>query len=138
MTKRILLAEDNQDTAEIVSFVLKFLGHEVVLATDGVEAVEKAISFQPDLILMDMMMPRMDGFEAVSELRQHADTKTIPIVAATALASAGDRKKCLAAGCDDYLSKPVTAKQLAPAIERLLRSDHARPADHRGSGFTLG
>jgi CheY-like chemotaxis protein len=124
MKARILLAEDNQDAAEIVSLLLRFLGHEVLLASDGIEAVEKAVSLQPDIIIMDMMMPGMDGFQAVSELRRHAETKTIPIVAATALAGAQDRNKCLAAGCDEYLSKPVTTKELAPVIDRLLHSDH--------------
>jgi CheY-like chemotaxis protein len=124
MRARILVAEDNRDTAEIVSLVLQFLGHEVLIAGDGLEAVEKAISYQPDLIIMDVMIPRMDGFQAVSELRQRAETKTIPILAATALAGAQNRNKCLAAGCDEYLSKPVTAKELGPVIDRMLRTDH--------------
>ncbi|MGH7826856.1 MAG: response regulator [Candidatus Binatia bacterium] len=121
MKPRILLAEDNKDAAEIITFVLQFLGYEIVVARDGVEAVESAMSLRPDLIIMDMMMPRMDGFEAVSELRRHPETKTIPILAATAMAGSEDRKKCLAVGCDEHLPKPLSPKTLGPVIQRLLR-----------------
>ncbi|MGH7826862.1 MAG: response regulator [Candidatus Binatia bacterium] len=121
MKPRILLTEDNTDAAEIIAFVLKFFGYDVVVAKDGVEAVESAMSLRPDLIIMDMMMPRMDGFEAVSELRRHSETKTIPILAVTAMAGPEGRKKCLAVGCDEYLPKPISPKTLGPAIQRLLR-----------------
>lgn len=127
MKPRILLAEDNQDAAEIISLVLKFSGYEVVVARDGVEAVEKALSLRPDLILMDMTMPRMDGFQAVSELRHQPETKTIPVLALTAMVSSEDRKRCLASGCDDYLPKPVSPKTLRPAIQRLLRFPKENP-----------
>ena len=118
---RILLAEDNEDVAQILSVTLGFLGYEVIVARDGIETLELAPSLHPDLIIMDMLMPRMDGFQAVSNLRQHPETKNIPILALTALALVNDREKCLAAGCDDYISKPCTPQDLAAAVERLLR-----------------
>jgi CheY-like chemotaxis protein len=118
MKARILLAEVNTDAAEVVAGVLRFLGHEVTVARDGVEAVESAMSLRPDLSVMDMMMPRMDGFQAVLELRHHPETQTIPILAAIALVGSEDRKRCLASGCDDYLPKPLTTKDLV--INRLL------------------
>lgn len=121
MKKRILLAEDNKDVADIVTAGLTFLGYEVVVARDGIEAVESAISSRPDIIVMDMLMPKLDGFEAAAQLRRHAETKTIPILAATALARTEDRKRCLASGCDDCIVKPFTTHSLAAAIEKLLR-----------------
>lgn len=131
MKTRILLAEDNKDAAEIVSFVLQYLGYEVIWARNGVEAVESALSLHPDLIIMDMMMPRMDGFEAVSELRQHPETQTIPILAATARVGSEDRNRCLACGCDEYMPKPLLPKELAPVVNRLLKSS-------ANAGFNTG
>jgi len=126
MKKRILLAEDNRDAADIVRAALGFLGYEVAVARDGVEAVESAISLHPDLIVMDMMMPRMDGFEAASQLRRHPETEAIPILAATAMASSDSREKCLASGWDDHIPKPFTYKELGAAIERLLQEGWQR------------
>lgn len=122
MKKLILLAEDNRDAADIATVALGFLGYEVVVARDGLEAVERAISLHPDLIVLDMMMPKINGFQAASQLRHHPETETIPILAATALASSEDRAQCLASGCSDYIAKPFTPKELAAAIERLLQS----------------
>jgi two-component system alkaline phosphatase synthesis response regulator PhoP len=122
MKKRILLAEDNKDAADIGTVGLQFLGYEVVVARDGEEAVERAVSLHPDLIVLDMMMPKMNGFEVASQLRSHPATKTIPILAATALAGSEDRQQCLASGCTDYISKPFTPRELGAAIERLLQS----------------
>lgn len=126
MKKRILLAEDNRDVADIVTAGLRFLGYEVTVASDGVQAVESAISLRPDLIVMDMLMPKLDGFQAAAKLRQHPETRTIPILAATALARTQDRKRSLASGCDDCIVKPFTTNTLAAAIEKLLR-------EHRGA-----
>jgi CheY-like chemotaxis protein len=86
--------------------------------------LERAISFHPDLILMDMMMPNVSGFEATSRLRQHPQTRTIPILAASALTSSENRLKCLASGCNDHIAKPFTTKEMADAIEKLLQ-EHA-------------
>ena len=121
MKKLILLAEDHKDVAEIVTVVLRLLGYDVALARDGIQAVERAIALHPDLIVMDIMMPNMNGLEAASQLRQHAETKSIPILAATAMATTEDQQKCLASGCNGYIAKPFTPKELAAAVNRLLR-----------------
>jgi len=124
---RVLLAEDHPATIEVVQKELEVLGYEVTVAEDGVEAVEKATAEPPDLIVMDMLMPKMDGFQAASQLRQNPKTKDIPILAATALARPGDREKCLQSGCDDYITKPFTHRQLGAALNRLLEAQARRP-----------
>lgn len=121
MKKRILLVEDNLETIEVVRQELEVLGYEVLLAEDGVAAVEVATSQLPDLIVMDIRMPKMDGLQAASQIRKDPKTQAIPILAATAKALPGDREKCLASGCDDYLAKPFTHNELGAAIEKLLK-----------------
>lgn len=119
MKKRVLLAEDHPDTADLVKFGLESLGYDVEVAENGVEAVKKATAERPDLIVMDMMMPVMDGLQATSEIRQNPKTKDIPVLAATALASSGDQERCLTSGCNGYISKPFTCRQLDAAIKQL-------------------
>ena len=127
MKKRVLLAEDHPETIELMQLELEVLGFEVVVAQNGLEAVEKATAESPDLIVMDMLMPKMNGFQAAASIRQSPKTKGIPILAATALARPGDREKCLESGCDGYIAKPFTHRQLGAAIERILepRADFA-------------
>ena len=120
MKKRILLVEDNKDALEIFAHALNFLGYETTIAKNGTEAVDLAGTENPDLIMMDIMLPKMNGFEATAQLRNNPKTQFIPILAATAMALPGDREKCLRAGCDGYLAKPFTHKELGFAIERLL------------------
>jgi len=119
MKKRILLVEDHPGTIEVMQQELEVLGYEVTLAENGVKAVEMATSESPDLIVMDIIMPKMDGLQAASQIRKNPKTKDIPILAATALARPGDREKCLEGGCDGYIAKPFTHKQLGVAIEKL-------------------
>jgi len=119
MKKRVLLAEDHPDTADLVKFGLNSLGYEVEVAENGLEAVEKAASDCPDLIVMDMMMPVMDGLQATSRIRQNPKTKDIPVLAATALSRPGDEERFLTSGCNGYISKPFTCRQLHAAIQRL-------------------
>ena len=119
MKKRILLVEDHSGTIEVMQQELEVLGYEVTLAENGVKAVEMATSESPDLIVMDIVMPKMDGLQAASQIRKNPKTKDIPILAATALARPGDREKCLEGGCDGYIAKPFTHKQLGVAIEKL-------------------
>ena len=121
MKKRILLVEDNSDTVAIISHALNFLGYETSIANDGIEAVELARSENPDVIIMDMMLPKMNGFEATSKIRNDPKTELVPILATTAMAMPGDREKCLKAGCDGYLAKPFTYRDLGHAIEKLLK-----------------
>lgn len=127
MKKRVLLAEDHPGTIEVMQQELEVLGFEVIVARNGLEAVEKATAESPDLIVMDMLMPKMDGFQAAASIRQSPKTKGIPILAATALARPGDREKCLESGCDGYTAKPFTHRQLGAASERILepRADFA-------------
>jgi CheY-like chemotaxis protein len=122
MKKRVLLAEDHPGTIEVMQLELEVLGYDVTVAQDGQEAVQKATTEPPDVIVMDMRMPKMDGFQAASSIRQNPKTKDIPILAATALARPGDREKCLESGCDGYIAKPFTHKQLGAAIDRLFEA----------------
>jgi CheY-like chemotaxis protein len=116
----VLLAEDSQVTAELIQKMLEFFGYQVIVARNGVEAVAKAAAEIPDLIVMDIHMPVMDGLQAAVEIRKDPKTKSIPILAATAKAMAGDEERCLASGCDSYISKPFTHTQLAAAVKKLL------------------
>ena len=121
MKTKILLVEDNPATMEVVHQELEVLGYDVAIARDGAEAVELAGSELPDLIIMDMLMPKMNGGEATARIRKNPKTKAIPILAATAKALPEDRDKCLASGCDDYIAKPFSYRELHAAIEKLLK-----------------
>jgi CheY-like chemotaxis protein len=121
MKKRILLVEDNPATIDVMQKELEFLGYESVVADNGREAVDLSLSQAPDLIIMDISLPKMDGLEASLLIRKNPKTQSIPILAATARALPGDREKCLQAGCDDYLAKPFTHRELGAAIKRLLK-----------------
>ena len=116
----ILLVDDNLTVLDTMSTFLEARGYQILLAYDGVQAVEKTLEEQPDLIIMDIQMPRLDGLEATLQIRATAEIATIPIIALTALAMPGDRERCLAAKMNDYLSKPVSLKQLMAAIEAQL------------------
>ncbi len=120
MKKKILLAEDNVATVDVMQKELEFLGYESIIAKDGKEAVEMAASCLPDLIIMDISLPKMDGIEATSLIRKNPKTQSIPILAATAKALPGDKAKCLQAGCNDYIAKPFTHHELGAAIKKLL------------------
>ena len=126
MKRRVLLAEDNPATIELMTKELEALGYEVSVAENGLEAVRKAISDPPDLVVMDVIMPKMDGLQAAGRLRKNPKTKDIPILAATGLALPGDREKCLESGCDGYITKPFTPKQLGAAIEKLSKEVSGR------------
>ena len=116
----ILLAEDNPDNITAVSAFLKARGYRLVVARDGAEAVDLARQEHPALILMDIQMPKLDGREAMRALRKDPGFADVPIIALTALAMAGDRERCLAAGADEYMTKPVGLKKLDQAIQQLL------------------
>ncbi|BAY31849.1 two-component hybrid sensor and regulator [Nostoc carneum NIES-2107] len=116
----ILLAEDNQANIDTMSGYLESRGYRLILAKNGQEALEVAKSQQPDLIVMDVQMPVMDGLEAMRHLRQERQFDHVPIIALTALAMPGDRENCLDAGANEYLSKPIKLKQLAVTIQQLL------------------
>ncbi len=117
---KILLVEDNEMNRDMLSRRLIKKGHEVVIAVDGQQGVDMAVSEGPDLILLDMSLPVMDGWEAASRLKADPATKAMPIIALTAHAMAGDKEKCLEAGCEDYDTKPVEFKRLLGKINDLL------------------
>jgi len=117
---KILLVEDNEMNLDMLSRRLERRGYEVLIAVDGAQGVDLTQTEKPDLILMDMSLPVMDGWEATRRLKGDPDTKTIPIIALTAHAIAGDRERCLAAGCDEYESKPVKFPRLLAKIEQIL------------------
>ena len=127
MKRKILLVEDHPANVEMLTMGLEFLGYAVTVAGDGNEAVEMAASQLPDLIVMDILLPNVNGLEATARIRSNPKTRAIPILAATALAMPGDMEKCLESGCDAYLAKPFTPKQLAAAIEKLLK-DRSEPS----------
>lgn len=110
--KKILIVDDNPSIRELITLWLRFIGFKPITAKNGTEAVDKALSEKPNLILLDILMPLVDGRETVRLLRAKPETKDIPVLAATALSSSSDLKSCLEAGCDDYIVKPFTCKTL--------------------------
>jgi CheY-like chemotaxis protein len=117
---KILIVEDNEMNLDMLSRRLERRGYEVVIAMDGATGVSMAKSDKPDLILMDMSLPVMDGWEATRQIKADDDVKEIPVIALTAHAIAGDREKALAAGCDEYESKPVKFPRLLAKIQEFL------------------
>jgi CheY-like chemotaxis protein len=121
---KILLVEDNDLNRDMLTRRLTKRGYEVVTATDGEQGLELAQAERPDLVLMDMSLPGIDGWETTRRLRAEAETASIPVIALTAHAMAGDRERALEAGCDDYDTKPVEMDRLLLKIESLT---HPRP-----------
>ncbi|MBW2288616.1 MAG: response regulator [Deltaproteobacteria bacterium] len=117
---RILLVEDQEMNRDMLSRRLTKRGYDIDIAVDGAEGIEKARSGNPDLILMDMSLPVIDGWEATRTLKADAATSSIPVIALTAHAMSTDREKALAAGCDGYETKPVELPRLLEAIEKVL------------------
>ena len=117
---KILLVEDNEMNWDMLSRRLKRRGYEVVIAMDGRQGVEMASSEAPDLILMDMGLPVLDGWQATQQIKQTSRIQSIPIIALTSHAMKGDREKALAAGCDDYDVKPIDFPRLLEKIQQLL------------------
>jgi len=123
---KLLLVEDNEMNRDMLSRRLERKGYTVVCAVDGQEGVNKARAEKPDLILMDMSLPVIDGWEATHQLKEGGDTKAIPLIALTAHAMEGDERKAREAGCDDYDTKPVDLARLLGKIEGLLQRRAAR------------
>ena len=117
---KILLVEDNEMNRDMLSRRLKRRGYEVSIAVNGAEGVAMANSNPPDLILMDMSLPVMDGWEATKNIKADPNTQSIPVIALTAHAMSGDREKALQAGCDDYDTKPIELARLLTKIETFL------------------
>jgi two-component system cell cycle response regulator DivK len=126
MSPRILFIEDNPDNQDIYRTILEHHGHEVRVAGDGESGVRIAVSELPDLILMDLSVPVIDGLEATRMLKGNPRTAAIPIIALTAHALLEDRQRALDAGCDSFLSKPVAPRRVAEEVERWTRGQGAR------------
>lgn len=117
---RILIVEDNRDNMTLIVDVLDSLDYEVIQAHDGEQGVRLALNEKPDLVLMDLSLPRMDGWTATRALRQMEGFAHIPILALTAHAMVGDRERAMEAGCTDYISKPINIQELASKLRQYL------------------
>jgi two-component system, cell cycle response regulator DivK len=117
---KILLVEDNEMNRDMLSRRLERRGYDVIVAVDGEEGVVRAKADAPDLVVMDLSLPGIDGWEATRQLKAAEETRAIPVLALTAHAMAGDRDKALAAGCDDFDTKPVDLPRLVAKVEALL------------------
>jgi CheY-like chemotaxis protein len=120
---RILVIEDNEMNRDMLSRRLARKGYQVILATDGRRGISAARDEAPDLILMDMSLPEMDGWEAARHLKTDATTRQIPVIALTAHAMVSDRKRALDAGCDEYETKPIEFSRLLAKIQTMLRQE---------------
>lgn len=117
----VLVVEDNQDNRELIVKALRVNGYNVIEAADGEEAIEKAKAERPDLILMDLFIPKIDGYEVTRILKGNDEFKNIPVIACTAHAMKGDMEDALAAGCDGYIPKPIDVRELSNQINSFLR-----------------
>ena len=120
MKKKILIIEDNEQNLYLATFLLEQSGYEIITAQNGLEGVEKAQAEKPDLILMDIQLPEMNGYEATTRIKGMADINRIPIVAVTSYAMVGDREKALAIGCAGYIEKPFDPETFVAEIEKHL------------------
>jgi two-component system cell cycle response regulator DivK len=120
VTKRILIVEDQEDNRAIMRDLLNTAGYNLIEAVDGEEGVRLAQSQRPDLILMDIQLPILDGYEATRRIRALAELKSIPIIAVTSYALSGDEAKALAAGCDSYVAKPFSPRELLAKVREFL------------------
>ncbi len=120
MAKRILVVEDNPDNRILIIDVLESMDYEVLVAENGEEGITLANRETPDLILMDLSLPKVDGWAATRKLKTNAALADVPIIALTAHAMVGDREKALEAGCDDYISKPIDLRELSSKLKHYL------------------
>ena len=120
MSKRILVIEDTEDNRQIIRDLLSSVGYELIEAADGAEGVALARSQNPDLILMDIQLPQMDGYEATRRIRAIPELARVPIIAVTSYALSGDEAKTREAGCDGYVAKPFSPRQLLAKVRELL------------------
>jgi CheY-like chemotaxis protein len=136
MKKKILLVEDNPDLRELVKKQLGLLGYDSIVARDGQEAIRLAESERPDVIIMDLFLPKFDGLEAAARIRKNPNLQSVPIIAATGRAEPGDRELCLNAGCDEYLAKPYAPQELGDVIRMLLKKSRRSPRSSTSGGNT--
>lgn len=122
MPKKILVIEDNQQNMYLTTFMLERQGHEVLQAWDGQQGIDAAVRTVPDLILLDIQLPEMDGYAVASALKADPRLARVPIVAVTSYAMAGDRERILAAGCNGYIEKPINPETFLAQIEQFMSS----------------
>ena len=122
MTDRILIVDDNVTNLKLVAYLMKAKGYDVATAVDAESALEEVRTHRPRLILMDVQLPGIDGLQLTRQLKSDPATREIIVIAVTAYAMKGDQDRALAAGCDDYVTKPIDTRQLPETIERHLRS----------------
>lgn len=125
MRTKVLLIEDDRRLVDVVSQELELLGHDVALALNGREGIKKAEEGSPDAIVIDIRLPRMEGLRTVAQLRKNPKTRSIPILGISGMTRPGDEKKCLDAGCDGYLVKPFTHRELGAALRTLLNQKNS-------------
>jgi len=118
--KRVLIIEDNEINLYLMRTIVRKLGYQVIEARDGLSGVELAIAERPDLILMDIQLPELDGYEATKRIRAIEETKNIPIIAITSYAMVGDKEKILAAGCTAYIEKPIDPKSFIEELKKYI------------------
>jgi CheY-like chemotaxis protein len=128
---KILIADDNQQNCELLEAYLCDLGFEILMATDGRDTLNKAQSFLPDLLLLDVMMPKLSGFEVCKKLKQDPATRQIMVLMVTALNELGDIERAVEAGTDDFLSKPVNKVELVMRVEKMLKWKDVRDENER-------
>lgn len=121
MKKRILIIEDTEDNRRILRDLLTHAGYDLIEADDGAKGVAMAVEHRPDLILMDIQLPTIDGYEATRQIKANPDLRHIPIVAVTSYALSGDEAKTMAAGCDGYIAKPFSPRKILAMMRDLLR-----------------
>jgi two-component system, cell cycle response regulator DivK len=127
MTAKILLIEDNAQNRYLTTFLLEQRGHEILQAETGPQGLEMAAKARPDLILLDIQLPGMDGHAVARELKSDPQLRSIPIIAVTSYAMAGDREKCLAAGAEGYIEKPINPESFVAEVERFLGPPQEEP-----------
>jgi two-component system, cell cycle response regulator DivK len=120
MTKRILVVEDQEDNRQILRDLLLSSGYEILEAGDGLQAIEQAAKHRPDLILMDIQLPVLDGYESARRIKANPDLNMIPIIVVTSYALSGDEEKARAAGCDAYVAKPFSPRALLAKMREFL------------------
>ena len=136
MAERILIAEDQLHVRKLIEVKLKALGYDIVAVEDGQVAYEKAIALLPDLILLDVMMPMMTGFEVLSRLKQHPEAKKIPVIMVTAQSKEDEILRGLELGAEDYISKPFSPNELAARVKKVLATHPGTP--RRGRDGIIG
>ncbi len=122
--KRVLIADDNLTNVELLEAYLSDMDCEIAVAADGRETLDKVAQFHPDLILLDIMMPKLSGFEVCKTVKKDPATRTVMVLMVTALNELGDIERAVAAGCDDFLSKPINKLELLKRVENMLKLRH--------------